>query len=251
MRMENGQLKHFGNISRQMVSTQAGLAAVTRPYAVKLRADAELRSDAFLRIGAKYPARSNDLRLFTERLVIPTFISWSPNGPEPRLFHLSDLFFFGPTEDLRKIFSIPLPPIRCVPEEYGAEDPNHYLAKVLTKCTQEQYLHSVFVRAQRPISFLSVNETTPELRALHDLYVANNLVIGEFHQIGMHLAKFASRSRIHLSDHYTHGEWQRLYREYCDPAFAPGIDWTALVNRAVRWILPLVRLARALRPARR
>lgn len=258
-RIDDGKLWSFGNITRQMVSTRAGLEAATRPYAVKLRADAELRSDAFLHLGAKYPARSEKLRLFAERLVIPSYISWSPDRPETRLFHLSDLFFFGATEDLRKLFSIPLPPLRCIPEEYGADDPNRSLSEVLTNCTMEQYLHSVLVRAHQPISLHSTNETTPELRALHDLYVANNFVIGEFHQIGLHVAKFAETSRLLLLDHYTHGEWQRLYRKYCDPHFSPGFDWTAFKNRTAPWVIPparsllrlAARLSRPLRPQRR
>ncbi len=239
IRMEGGVLKPAANIRRQMVSTRAGLREATRPYAIKLRADAELRSTAFMELQQRYPARSDDLRLFQERMVVPTFISWNPDRLEPRLFHISDLFFFGRTDDLLSLFSSPMPPVRCVPEEFAPDDPERARADFQARQTQEQYLHASFLHGHIHLPCSDLIQPVPTMRRLHDLYLANNYVLASLGQLGVYVHKFHHHGGLAKVSHYTIGEWQRLYARFCDPSFRPAPDFEAWLKRM---LCPLVKL---------
>jgi hypothetical protein len=230
-RMELGVLRPAANIRRQIVSTRAGLCEATRPYAIKLRADAELRGTAFIDLQQRFSARADELRLFQEHLVAPTFISWNPDRLEPRLFHVSDVFFFGRTEDLRNLFSSPLPPVRCVPEEFAPDDPERAAAEFLTRHTQEQYLHVSFLRHHIQNSYSTFVQPTPAMRRLHDLYIANNYMLASLSRLGVYVHKFHHHGPIATAAHYTEGEWQRLYARFCDHGFRPAPDPQAWSKR--------------------
>jgi len=64
---------------------------------------------------------------------------------------------------------------------------------------------------------------------LTELTIANNLVLLEPHQIQMRFLKYRI-SRRDLSTVYTHGDWLRMYRQYCDSSMRVGPDFTKLLR---------------------
>jgi hypothetical protein len=64
-----------------------------------------------------------------------------------------------------------------------------------------------------PVPYTHLEDGTLELRRLHDLYIANNLILADFNQLGLYVHKFSHYSRMSKAGHYTHGEWQRLYAQ--------------------------------------
>jgi hypothetical protein len=91
------------NINRQLVTTQAGLAAVSTPYAAKLRTDCFLEHAGFL----DYYLEQRALDGGRERLLASSFFTLDPALFERLPYHVSDWFHFGPTELLRAWWAAP------------------------------------------------------------------------------------------------------------------------------------------------
>ena len=92
------------NFHRQFVSTSRGLSLVTRKYAAKLRSDTLLENSGFLKFADDSPSR-DWLRIFSDRVAISAYSCFDPRSTQT-LFHPSDLFFFGRSNDLRMIFPV-------------------------------------------------------------------------------------------------------------------------------------------------
>jgi len=91
------------NINRQLLSTQSGLAAVTTPYAAKLRTDSFLEHAGFIDFYREQLALDDG----RGRLLASSFFTLDPTLFERLAFHLSDWFQFGPTPLLRDYWSAP------------------------------------------------------------------------------------------------------------------------------------------------
>lgn len=91
------------NVNRQLVSTRAGMAAVTTPYAAKLRTDCWLEHAGFLDFHAEQRGREGG----RERLQACSFFTLDPTVFERLPFHLSDWFQFGPADMVRRYWSAP------------------------------------------------------------------------------------------------------------------------------------------------
>jgi hypothetical protein len=147
----------YNNLNRMLVSTQAGLARCTRPFAIKLRTDTPLvRQPDFAAIT---PVRAGgSSTLFERRVLVPNIYTRHPLK-RPVLFHLSDLVHFGTTTDLRTLWCVPLVndpeftrwnrdrfplPCNAYPElEYHC------------RCAPEQYLVESLARRIEPGVFLT------------------------------------------------------------------------------------------------
>lgn len=212
------------NANRQIVSTREGVRAATRPYAMKLRSDMMLTGTGFLDYFGRYPARNAEWRILRERVVAPNWFSRDPRGASHLAFHPSDWFHFGRTEDLMDLWDSPLTdaemPLwfksRPMPPEYG-ETHLYY------RYTVEQYTWLAFLRKHGEVPFEHKLDANPRAVALSELALVNNLVIADIGDLGLRFLKYKS-SLVSWGTLYTHGEWQRLYRQYCDPAFRPARD---------------------------
>ena len=91
----------FVNENRQIVSTKNGLHKVTTEYAIKLRSDNFLSSDNFKALLIKYKKRASQCELFEERVVINSMFTREVSRGFATVFHPSDFFYFGKTNDLR------------------------------------------------------------------------------------------------------------------------------------------------------
>lgn len=219
------RLPNLYNLNRQILSTREGLKRADRPYAVKLRSDLLLVHSGFLDYWRRYPRRDPELRLFKERLVNCTIFAQNPRRHQPTPFHPGDWFFFGLREDLLALWDIPLAP---EPEtsrwfaDRGRPEPDIY-PHLLHRYFPEQYLWLCLLRKQGAVTLEHQWDLTGQNLEQTERSFANNLIFLEPQRIGIRSLKHG----IRLDDWaavYSHGEWQRLYRRYCDPAFQVSPD---------------------------
>ncbi len=213
------------NLNRLLVSTRAGLAAVERPHALKLRTDYRLEHAGFLDYFAIYPGRAGEWRAFAERVIIPDHYARNPRRGAPWLFHPSDVAQFGRTEDLRRFWAAPLlsgRPDDLTPAEAALVGGDKAPFPV-TRLYNEQYLWLSCLRNHGEIGLPRWNQTSPELQQLSELSLANNFVVLRRHQFGVASAKHPFDFPAWQSL-YTHADWHALYRSYCDPGSRAPLD---------------------------
>jgi len=103
----NGKM-HIDNRNRLLVSTQGGIRNVSTRYTLKMRSDCILCGNGIVRNYGRYSKKVGKYNIFKEKLVIGEqcnilqlhFKSLS----RPYLFHISDWFVFGLTEDVKCLF---------------------------------------------------------------------------------------------------------------------------------------------------
>jgi hypothetical protein len=91
------------NLTRQLVSTQAGMALANRKFILKLRPDLSLIDTSICQ--DLKPGRD---AILPGRLVMTNYFVRDPEKL-PMLFHLSDLAMFGCAESMRTLWNCPLP----------------------------------------------------------------------------------------------------------------------------------------------
>lgn len=208
------------NVNRQIVSTYAGLKEVKTPYALKLRTDFILTNLNFVQELNKFRKYNTDYRIFERRILCSMFDTRKPYGEYYNLpYHIGDLFFFGLTSDLLKLFDIPLvtkneftwfidhteiKPDTFAKNKYNAEQ------SIWMGCLRRQG-KKVYCEYSTHINDLIAKES--------DLFLANNFVPYSFKGFGALPLKKGLRAEnryLTYCDNYTLSEWKRLYNKCCD-----------------------------------
>ncbi|WP_429193755.1 WavE lipopolysaccharide synthesis family protein [Aeromonas veronii] len=103
--MNDGDVIKLNN-NRQLYGVHMGLAMVTTPYAVKIRSDNLITGRGFLELYQKYVnvQRDCDFCYLENRVITSSAFFISSHYGKPVFFHKSDLFDFGQTSDLLKIW---------------------------------------------------------------------------------------------------------------------------------------------------
>lgn len=145
------------NLNRQLVSTQRGLDATTRRYAVKLRSDALLVKPIDLETITKDRPQGPH-RVFQGRVAVLNLYTRHPLK-RPVLFHLSDLFHAGFKDDLQLLWRLPLVPEPGFTRTIDPDNPpsvNVYPhCQYLFRAAPEQYLGESLCRLLDPSVRLS------------------------------------------------------------------------------------------------
>ncbi len=217
--------KFFINTNRQIASTKAGLCEVTRNYAIKFRTDMFFTSNRFLQYFKRYPKKSDRLNLLSARVIVSSIFTPNPNRLSHKPFCVSDWFTFGLTEDVQKIWDIPLAPepdntlwFRTHPYPDGVSERDSMRYRT------EQYIWLSFLRKYVEVPCEHQWDYGEHNRELHELSFANNLIVLHPREIGIKFVKYG----IGLggwANFYTHSEWQELYKKYCDSTFVVEIDF--------------------------
>jgi hypothetical protein len=205
----------LNNNNRQIVSTINGLNAATKKYAIKMRGDCRLTGTGFIDFFEWYP-RSDKLKFFKKRIVIPTQFSRNPRRI-PQLIHPSDVLQIGLTEDLQALWSIPLQPepetTRAFPIEKRIINNSLESSFYRMKFGSEQYIWYAFCKKHGLDLELKHFGDLPVAKiASSEMSIMNNFVIVEPEKLGVLLPK-----RFHFypfNDLYTHEEWLRLSEKY-------------------------------------
>lgn len=236
--LQNDSLYVWNNSNRQIVTTNAGLARASGAYVAKIRSDMLMTGSDWLRYFGRFRARNERWRIVEDRILGCTVFARNPNcRSSPYPYHPSDWFFFGRKTDLTLLWAIPLQPEPDT-SRYFASRPRPFpdcVPSNLMRYTPEQYLWISFLRKHQPLTFEHCHDLAHDALGTSELSIANNLVLLEPKQLSLRFLKY----RIPLHEFptlYTHGDWLRLYRKYCDPTFKPRVDFTRIRHRLLQYV---------------
>lgn len=104
---KNNHIVGKENTNRQIVSTHSGLLNVQTKYAVKIRTDTPILSNAIIELYYKAQDYYRDpaFSFLEERVIVSSINTIDPNSYIKFPYHISDWFFFGKTTDLLKIWN--------------------------------------------------------------------------------------------------------------------------------------------------
>lgn len=229
--LHNGKLN---NINRVLLSTKRGLEKATRPYILKLRSDLVLLNDNILNYQDNF-RRIDDYKLFKNRIYSSLLFSLkfeNFNGSDKyhyRPFHISDWWYFGLNEDIKKLYDVPLveEPAFSNYFVFNKPKPKVFLCfpYLLWRMSPEQYILSSCAKNSFPnIKFNDNSDYTPENIQQSEIIVVNNFLILDANQSGINNAK-EEYVKLNLSSHvckdglYYPKTWLKDYKKYCDPDY--------------------------------
>ena len=206
------------NNNRQIVAVREGLKRVATKYAIKLRSDNFLLHSGFIGWQKAYPLRHSELQLFTERVVVSHRLTKLYSNDYPIVRHLCDFFAYGLTEDLLKMWDLPL--FDDFPFNDSQLGQGQHMSAPRRIVSAEQHFVSRWITKLNPSSVYlkSHFDYDKELDFEWKLIMANNLVIVEANNLGLRTVD-RLKSHRYRANEISHAEWQSLYRDFCDPSF--------------------------------
>lgn len=210
------------NNNRQLYSSHQGLRAVTTQYAAKVRSDSIISGRGFIELYQQYAHLSRDKNntYLTSRIVTSSAFFISSHAGKRVYFHKSDLFDFGLTEDLLKVW-----PEKLIPELKFSKV-NGYKSRYPAT---EQFLclHWIAQLLDEP---LHINTKAGDDAGLGENFwlrlIANNIIVSEPKELGLDVTeRFYKRGNKALE--YDLKDWlyfsgiskkpldtKRIYRAY-------------------------------------
>lgn len=191
------------NNNRQIYSTHQGLLKVKTPYAVKLRSDTLLIGKEFVNCYEQFAdySRNSHYTFLTSRVLTTSTFFINSHYGRPIYFHKSDIFDFGLTEDLLKIW----------PEEFISELhfslPKAY--KVRYPATEQfLFLHWFGLLTNKSLSINSKTEDDAGLgKEFWPHFIANNLLLDKPENLGIDVTeRFYNRGNLALE--YDLDDWK-------------------------------------------
>ena len=182
------------NVNRQIVSTLGGLNKATRPHTLKIRSDIVLQSLEFVRyFESGLRQAKSEFAIFRSRIVANNFSSRNPliRSPAAYAFHPSDHVHFGFTEDLLKLWDIPLQP-----SEEAAWFDHHPRPITLrlhetSRLAPEQYLFlSALARNGHRIELVDFADSRPMVVEQSESYLEGNFIFVPDRRFAIHFAKY-------------------------------------------------------------
>jgi hypothetical protein len=195
-----------GNLNRLLLSTQAGLAVVKRPYCLKFRTDLLLTSRTFTEAFGQYREFAKEWQIFEDRIVTWNAVTIQADRDPSRPFHPSDICHFGRTEDLRRLWNVPLYSVR--PEEL--ENPVLPGQWPVWTWTSEQYL---WINALQRHAIPLPPHGSREEREMSKLSLLNNFVVLDQKTSGVQWREGVSLTRQAWAATLGQAEWGGLYNQ--------------------------------------
>lgn len=183
------ELATDNNLGRQILSTQTGMRAAGKFFSIKTRTDIMPVSDGFVSVFLKYRARNLEYRIFDSPVVTCRFCTLDPVLSKLSL-HVSDIFHFGKSTDIQKIWEIP------IPGPYPGQNPPDVgfdrLGRIITTTDRllrpEQYITLNLIRKVTPeINLDYAHDDNLRARSEGECYIFNNFTIRDASEIGISL----------------------------------------------------------------
>ncbi|MEC6815531.1 WavE lipopolysaccharide synthesis family protein [Photobacterium toruni] len=204
------------NYQRQVLSTQAGLNAITTPYAVKLRSDNFLTGNQFVAIQQQFAKTESDQQIFSEKVVINSNLFRRSSHGHRVIMSPSDFFYYGRTADLKLIWQQP-------------EFNQHAFSQQLIEQAQKVAGTPFALEAEQTYCQIWLKNIAPDTTPLlkhrfdinnHDIivwerFLASNIIIADPQTMGLGLRKISQR-KVKRANEYSHTDWLKLYQRYCD-----------------------------------
>lgn len=202
------------NLNRQLVSTQAGLAATERPFALKFRTDLTLNHAGFLQYWDRHPQRLEKWKLLQDRVLVGSYFTTNPYRLGRQPFSISDWVTFGRREDVQQVWSAPLFPEEDILFFEQHPELDHPFESASYRYTAEQHIWLHFLRRHAEVPCEHQWDFGPHNEMIHNLALVNNAVVLEPRRFGLRFRKYGLGPLNKLSM-YSYTEWCDLYRQYC------------------------------------
>ncbi|ELV7516551.1 LPS biosynthesis protein WavE [Photobacterium damselae] len=235
------------NYDRQLVSTQAGLAQVTTPYAIKLRSDNYLIGNEFVAIQHSFLKSESEHKVFEEKIVINSNLFRRTSHGRSVLMSPSDFFYFGRTADLNKIWQQPLLLDNSVAQ---------HVIQIMQSAPKSSYP----LEAEQVYCQIWLKALLPETHVMrhrfdynkHDIktwqkFLASNIIIADPERMGLGLRAISKR-KLKRANEFSHIDWFKLYKKYCDNTVVIHKDrhqWLLELRRAFK--LPLSKFSSSIK----
>lgn len=205
----------YNNNNRQIVSTYNGLKLATRKYAIKMRADFRIENTSFFDFIGKYTAY-NKYPFFKQKIIVSTYFSRNPEKT-PLLYHISDLFQIGLTEDLKNLWNIDCQPepetTRAIPYSKKIWNDPFRHNKYKMRYASEQYIWFAFAKKMNlDLSLKYFCQVPIRLISKATISIIDNFIILSPEQIGLYIPERLIHGEKKL---YTFKEWFNLYNKIC------------------------------------
>lgn len=238
---KDGRTGIQNNINRQLLSTKCGIEKVKRIYCIKLRGDLILRSNKFLGYFSNFPEYDKNYRIFKGRVIQCSYFCKRYLGEAryyvlPTPFHISDWFACGYTEDVYKLFNIPLTSEPFYTNYLNYNEVSSARKNIFGASHQyapEQYilLNCLLNSGIRVPEFNSIEEYDSENIEFSNKILANNFITLNPSQISLYCGKNGidpyrtwSKSELKLPMYIWEGLYRydiflQEYKKYCAPNF--------------------------------
>ncbi|GHD14307.1 WavE lipopolysaccharide synthesis family protein [Tianweitania populi] len=204
------------NVNRQIMSSAAGLAAVTTPYAIKLRTDAYLSSRKVVDLWSRWAEANPGPRLKGRaRILIMSLFSLNPRFDERLCYHLSDFMQFGRTEDLRDFWSGPLMDFGTNTHWERNPFPPHSIPRereFRSRYATEQWLTLGYLFGRGPYPIAYHNDIDDGILREFEEYLADNFIVAHPLDVDLHMPKhnYVFKSRYFNAICYSFEDWKKL-----------------------------------------
>ena len=177
------------NINKQIISSRNGLKYVKTRYAVKMRSDIIIKSDNLLRY-ITLARNESKKKCLKSKLIIPYDLSINPKKTK-LLFHFNDWFLAGETVGLKKIFNIPLMPLKDLKFFEGSYNPedtfqfrnwlmddikrSELRSRLISRYTPEQYIFKFSALKSTDLEFCDAFSYSKKLLGAHNNFIKNEI----------------------------------------------------------------------------
>jgi len=161
------------NIRRQIVSTRAGLAQVCTPWVVKIRSDIAIDPTRLEELTALCTAIPADLPALFGHKVVATSLTTLDARRSDLYFHVCDWVYLGRVEDIRAIFSAPLPEGDFFTHFQSASP----APEICSRYRSETYLVYHLVRDKLGVDYPFSGHRDPQLARLSHTVLKDNFAI--------------------------------------------------------------------------
>ena len=180
--------KIFNNINRMIISSYNGLSFVKTKFAVKLRSDMYFNSSNLSKLLSI--AEKSNSNYSKKKIIIPSNMTINPDREIKLLFHPSDHFFAGLSEDLLNLFNIPLMNNEQMKYFKNTKLKGMQKLPILPQYTCEQYLFYSFIRKKIDVNFENAFDYNNKNKLLHDKVFSDLFLMFRNTRIGVNGYKY-------------------------------------------------------------
>ena len=215
------------NLNRLIVSTRNGLKQIETKFTLKLRSDLFVKNKNFLNYFNKYYA-TNEYRIFNDKLLCSDIYTLHYELVNDRKvytpFHVSDWWYFGYTDDLKKLYDCPLVQEPDFSQYFADYSAIYLINNVTRRMSSEQYILSYLaMKMFDDIEFVDSKKVTDLNYQQSNAIISSNFVPLGANESGIYCLKeqYKDHNKIKNSERVSSGlitydVWfKNFYRIYC------------------------------------
>lgn len=173
------------NIRRQIVSSRCGIEKVRTPWVVKIRSDVSIDPRLLQELTSLCTRLPDDPASLFSHKVVASSLTTLDGVRSGLYFHVCDWLYLGRTDDVRAIFSAPLPD----GDFFTYFRHTQPAPEICSRYRSESYLLYHLVRAKLGIEYLYSGYLDPELAAISEQILKVNFVIVNPWNLGLTSSK--------------------------------------------------------------